>query len=80
MKKIDKILTHFGDALCRKYIYLYFIARGVQLDNRVNPRVREGGHLNQAQYSIILGVLLGLLGLTMGTLRITLMSTSKYRI
>ena len=21
MKKIDKILTHFGDALCRKYIF-----------------------------------------------------------
>ena len=33
-KKIDKILTHFGDTSCKKYIC--FIARGVQLDNRVN--------------------------------------------
>ena len=42
MKKIDKILTHFGDALCKKIVFflkkiLYFcIARGVQLDSRVN--------------------------------------------
>ena len=36
----DKILTHFGDALCKKYIYIYniFIACGVQLDNGVHPQ------------------------------------------
>ena len=34
-KNIAKILTHFDDALCTKYIF--FIAHGVQLDNRVNP-------------------------------------------
>ena len=34
-KKIDKILTHFGDGLCRKFFF--FIARFVQLDNIVNP-------------------------------------------
>ena len=33
-KTIDKNLTHFGDALCKRYIFFYF--RGVQLDNRVN--------------------------------------------
>ena len=33
-KRIDKILTHFGDALCKKF---FFIARGVQLDNGVHP-------------------------------------------
>ena len=36
MKKIDKIMTHFGDAFCKKWFYL-FIACCVQLDNRVNP-------------------------------------------
>ena len=30
--KIDKILTHFGDALCKN-----FIACGVQLDHSVSP-------------------------------------------
>ena len=38
MNKIDKILTHFGDALCKNDVFSFlFIARGVQLDNRVNP-------------------------------------------
>ena len=32
-KIVDKILTHFGDALC----LFFFIACGVQHDNRVNP-------------------------------------------
>jgi hypothetical protein len=34
-------LTYFGDLLCKKYIiylFIYFIARGVQLDNGVDPR------------------------------------------
>ena len=35
-KKNGKFFTHFGDALCKKYIF--FIARGAQLHNRVNPR------------------------------------------
>ena len=34
-KKIDKILTHFGDVLCKKWIL--FIASGVQIDNGVHP-------------------------------------------
>ena len=39
-KKIDKNFTHFGDALCNIYIFfITFIARGFQLDNRVNPPV-----------------------------------------
>ena len=41
IKKPDKILTHFGDALSKKYnlffIDLFIIARGVQLDNGVHP-------------------------------------------
>ena len=37
MKKNVKILTHFGDALYKKYIFL--IARGVQVDKRVKPPV-----------------------------------------
>ena len=28
-------MTHFGDALCKKYIS--FITHGVQLDNKVSP-------------------------------------------
>ena len=36
MKKIDKILTYFGDPLCKSRFC--FIARGVQLDNGVDPR------------------------------------------
>ena len=36
IKKIDKILTHIDDALCKKY-NCFFIARDVQLDNRVKP-------------------------------------------
>ena len=38
-KKIDKILTHFGDALCKNlFIYLYFLfAHGVQHDNGEHP-------------------------------------------
>ena len=36
MKKNDKILTHFDDALCKNVIF-FIIARGVQLDNKVNP-------------------------------------------
>ena len=35
MKKIDANLTHFGDALCKEYIFS-LIALGVQLDN--SPR------------------------------------------
>ena len=39
-KQTDKILTHFGDILCRKFIYIYiYIAHGLQLDNRVTPWV-----------------------------------------
>ena len=34
-KKTDKSSTHFGDALCKSRFSL--IARGVQLDNSVNP-------------------------------------------
>ena len=34
MEKIDKILNHFGDALCKKH--LIFITLGVQLNNRVH--------------------------------------------
>ena len=45
MKKFDKILTHFGDATYQKYIF--WVARGVQLDNGVNPPpvVVEVSHL-----------------------------------
>ena len=32
---MNKILAHFGDALCKKFIF--FIARGVQFDNEVHP-------------------------------------------
>ena len=35
MKKIDIILTHFGDALCKKYIYVFIIC-DVQLGNGVH--------------------------------------------
>ena len=34
MKKDEKHLTYFGDPLCNLF---YFIARGVQLDNGVDP-------------------------------------------
>ena len=26
MKKIDKLLTHFGDALCKSRFYFYFLS------------------------------------------------------
>lgn len=32
---MNKILAHFGDALCKKFIF--FIALGVQFDNEVHP-------------------------------------------
>jgi hypothetical protein len=34
VKKNEKILTYFGDPLCKKYFF--FIARGIQLDNGVD--------------------------------------------
>ena len=34
LKKIDKILTDFGDPLCKSR---FFIARDVQLDNGMHP-------------------------------------------
>ena len=44
-KKIDKIVTNFGDALCKTKLFsififkfsIFFIARNVQLENIVHP-------------------------------------------
>ena len=35
-EKIDKTLTHFGDATYQKYIF-FVVARSVQIDNGVTP-------------------------------------------
>ena len=32
MKKIDKILTHFGDALCKKYIFLSHVVFNLTIE------------------------------------------------
>ena len=50
MKKIDKILTHFGDALYKFllftiYFYQFFLARDVQLDNGVHPPGKNDDHV-----------------------------------
>ena len=38
MRNFDKLLTHFGDALCNLFILKFkFLARDVQLDNGVHP-------------------------------------------